>query len=135
MKVTKRDGHKEDVSFDKVLRRIKLLSENLNNVDATIVAQQVCSRIYDNVKTSELDELAARICTVMSTDIPDYGILASRIIISNNHKNTPDTFFECVEKLKGIGILDSKIVTFISEHKQKFNSAIQHNRANDFSLL
>jgi ribonucleoside-diphosphate reductase alpha chain len=133
MKVTKRDGHKEDVSFDKVLRRIKLLSENLNNVDATIVAQQVCSRIYDNVKTSELDELAARICTVMSTDIPDYGILASRIIISNNHKNTPDTFFECVEKLKGIGILDSKIYTFISENKQIFNSAIKHNKDYDFS--
>lgn len=133
MKVTKRDGHKEDVSFDKVLRRIKLLSENLNNVDATIVAQQVCSRIYDNVKTSELDELAARICTVMSTDIPDYGILASRIIISNNHKNTPDTFFECVEKLKGIGILDPKIYTFISENKQIFNSAIKHNKDYDFS--
>ena len=133
MKVTKRDGHKEDVSFDKVLRRIKLLSENLNNVDATIVAQQVCSRIYDNVKTSELDELAARICTVMSTDIPNYGILASRIIISNNHKNTPDTFFECVEKLKGIGILDPKIYTFISENKQIFNSAIEHNKDYDFS--
>jgi ribonucleoside-diphosphate reductase alpha chain len=133
MKVTKRDGHKEDVSFDKVLRRIKLLSENLNNVDATIVAQQVCSRIYDNVKTSELDELAARICTVMSTDIPNYGILASRIIISNNHKNTPDTFFECVEKLKGIGILDQKIYTFISENKQIFNSAIENNKDYDFS--
>jgi ribonucleoside-diphosphate reductase alpha chain len=133
MKVTKRDGHKEDVSFDKVLRRIKLLSETLSNIDSTIVAQQVCSRIYNNVKTSELDELSARICTVMSTDIPNYGILASRIIISNNHKNTPDTFFECIEKLKGIGILDPKIYKFISDNEQIFNSAIQHKKDYDFS--
>ena len=47
-----------------------------------------------------IDELAARICTVMSTDIPEYGELASKIIISNNHKNTPDTFFGAIEKIK-----------------------------------
>ena len=133
MKVTKRDGHKEDVSFDKVLRRIKLLSENLININETIVAQQVCSRIYDDVKTSELDELSARICTVMSTDIPNYGILASRIIISNNHKNIPNTFFECIEKLKGTGILDPKIYKFVSENKEIFNSAIQHKKDYNFS--
>ena len=133
MKVTKRDGNNEDVSFDKVLLRIKLLSEDLKNVDATLVAQQVCSRIYDNVKTCELDELAARTCTIMSTDIPNYGILASRIIISNNHKNTPDTFFECAEKLKGIGILDPKIYKFINVNKKIFNSAIEHKKDYNFN--
>ena len=51
MRVTKRDGRLEEVSFDKVLRRIKILSNNLNNIDPTVVAQKVCSRIYDKVTT------------------------------------------------------------------------------------
>jgi ribonucleoside-diphosphate reductase alpha subunit len=121
MRVTKRDGRLEDVSFDKVLRRIKILSKNLN-VDATIVAQKVCGRIYDKVSTSELDELAARMCYTMSTEIPDYGTLASRIIISNNHKNTPDTFVECIERLNGIKIIDKNIYNFILENKNTLNN-------------
>ena len=112
MRVTKRDGRLEDVSFDKVLCRIKLLSENLKLVDATVVAQKVCARIYDKVTTSELDELAASICTSMSTDIPDYGILASRVIISNNHKNTPTTFFECKQLYNSLKIISLDIFKF-----------------------
>ena len=133
MRVTKRSGTLEDVSFDKVLRRVKILSENLLNVDSTKVAQQVCSRIYDKVSTSELDELAARICTVMSTDIPEYGTLASKIIISNNHKNTPDTFFECVEKLNGIGILDERVYNFMKEHKEILNESIDNEKDYTFT--
>lgn len=133
MRVTKRSGRLEDVSFDKVLRRIKILSQDLKQVDATVVAQKVCSRIYDKVTTSELDELAARICTVMSTDIPEYSVLASKIIISNNHKNTPNLFSECVEKLNGIGILDKKIYEFIQENKDLLNKTIDNDKDYNFT--
>ena len=133
MRVTKRDGRLEEVSFDKVLNRIKEISVPLKLVDATIVAQKVCSRIYDKVKTSELDELSSSICTSMCTDIPDYGILASNLIISNNHKNTPNTFFECIEKLNDIKILDTKIYNFIKENKDVLNEAIDNTKDYDFS--
>lgn len=99
MRVLKRDGHYEEVSFDKVIRRIKALCVEepvCQLVDYISVAQKVCSRIYDGVKTSELDELTANICISMSTDEPEYGVIASRIIISNNHKNTPATFVEAM---------------------------------------
>jgi len=133
MRVTKRNGTLENVSFDKVLRRIQILSENLPNADATVVAQKVCSRIFDKVTTSDLDELAARICTVMSTDIPEYGTLASRIIISNNHKNTPDTFSECVKRLNDIGILDEKIYSFMQEHKDTLDNVIDNEKDYTFT--
>ena len=133
MRVQKRNGIFEEVSFDKVLNRIKILSKNLNNVDSTLVAQQVCYRIYDGVKTSILDELSARICATMSTDIPEYGDLASRLIISNNQKNTPSTFFEAMYNLHNIGIIDTKIFRFISENKEVLNNAIDHKKDYDFS--
>jgi ribonucleoside-diphosphate reductase alpha chain len=53
-------------------------------------------RIYDGVKTSELDELAAQLSISLMTTNPDYGTLASRIIISNHHRNTSDKFSEVV---------------------------------------
>ena len=63
MKVQKRSGILEDVSFDKILNRMNALSfgeefENKLNIDPTIIAQKVCSEIYDGVTTRELDILA-----------------------------------------------------------------------------
>ena len=56
MRVKKRDGSYEDVSFDKVIRRIKNHSADLLTIDPTSIAQFVCARIYDGVPTSELDK-------------------------------------------------------------------------------
>ena len=53
------------------------------------------TRIYDGVKTCELDELAAYLCSSMSIDNPDYSTLALRIIISNHIKTHP-SFSETV---------------------------------------
>ena len=96
--VIKRDGKREEVHFDKVQRRIKLKSNGLI-VNPTLVAQRVCSRIYDGVSTSELDELTGQICTSLMTEHPDYGILATRIVISNNHKITPPKFSDSIQIL------------------------------------
>ena len=61
--VLKRNGEKQEVSFDKVTRRIKKLCYNLNeHINHIVIAQKVCSQIYNNVTTKELDELAAQIC-------------------------------------------------------------------------
>ena len=96
--VVKRDGNREEVHFEKVQRRIKNNSHGLN-VSSNLIAQKVCSRIYDGVSTEELDELTAEICTSHLTEHPDYETLATRIIISNNHKTTPDTFSESIKIL------------------------------------
>jgi ribonucleoside-diphosphate reductase alpha subunit len=85
MKVVKRDGRSEEVSFDKITRRIRNECEDLE-IEPILVAQKICSQIYNNIKTSELDDYTARIAAAMYTNHPDFGKLASRIFISNYHK-------------------------------------------------
>ena len=96
--VQKRDGSKQEVSFDKVLKRMKALSYELN-VNPHLIAQKLCNRIYDGVKTSELDILGGEICALMITTHPDYHILAGRIAISNLEKNTSPSFSETIQIL------------------------------------
>jgi len=139
MKVIKRNGEYEDVSFDKVLMRLKNLSNDLK-INVSELAQKVCTRIYDGVKTSELDELAAYLCSSMSLDNPEYNILASRIIISNHHKNTSPSFSETVQILynnKDIHNNESPLVSdelyeIVSKNKEKLNTYIDYQR--DFSF-
>ena len=85
MRVLKRNGTLEDVKFDKVTERLRKLSDGLD-VSCELIAQKVLSEIQDGISTSKLDEISADVAIAM-TDKPDYGVLASRILVSNMHKN------------------------------------------------
>lgn len=98
MRVIKRDGVQEAVSFDKVLRRIQKAARGLT-VQPDALAQRVLSQIFDGVKTSDLDELAAQLAASLSTLHSDYAVLASRLTISNHHKNTPYSFAQVINLL------------------------------------
>ena len=125
--VTKRDGTKEEVQFDKILRRIKNLSSKLF-INPTKLTQKVCSEIYPNIHTSELDELAAQICASLSTEHPDYGKLSSNIIISNHHKNTFPSFTETIKTLFSNNLISKKLMDIIEVHGTKLNDVIDYER-------
>jgi ribonucleoside-diphosphate reductase alpha chain len=148
MRVQKRNGKKEEVSFDKVINRLKSLCTQEKygtplNLEVINIAQKVVSRIYDEVKTTELDELAGHICTSMITEHPDYGLLASRIIISNNHKNTSPSFSETISMLynnKNIfdhhtPLVSEEVYNIVIEHKSKFNDIIDYSRDFEFDYF
>jgi ribonucleotide reductase alpha subunit len=135
MKVIKRNREFEDVSFDKVLMRLKNLSNDLT-INVSELAQKVCARIYDGVKTCELDEMAAYLCSSMSLNNPEYNILASRIIISNHHKNTSPSFSETVITLynntdihnNSYPLVSDELYNIVSKNKEKLNIYIDYQR-------
>ena len=95
--VIKRNGHQEKMSLDKIERRIANLCDGLS-VNLSRVTRDVASQMYNGMKTYELDELSAQICASLCTEHPDYGTLASRIIVSNHHKNTSPSFSTTVPR-------------------------------------
>ena len=134
MQVLKRDGSKEDVSFDKVLNRIRNSAEKLD-VNPTLIAQRTLLRIYDGVKTSELDELAAQLSISLMTTNPDYGTLAARIAISNHHRNTSDKFTEVVQVLSNqitktgkTSNVSQELIDICKKHGDEINKKIDYER-------
>jgi len=112
----KRSGRIEDVKFDKVTNRISKLTYGLSkNVDASMIAQQVFSSMYDNIKTHEIDTLSAEICIGMITSDPDYEVLATRIVASNIQKRVPSTFSEAMQKLYDAGIVTEEVAKVSSQ--------------------
>ena len=84
--VIKRNGQKEIVSFDKILRRLTNLGKKQLKVNYTNLVKKIVDMLYDEMPTDKIDELTAQECASMITTHPDYGVLASRILISNHHK-------------------------------------------------
>ncbi len=101
MFVIKRDGTRESVKFDKITARIQKLSYGLEptHVDPIQVAKKVIDGVFDGVTTSQLDNLAAETAAGLTSRHPDYAQLASRIAVSNLHKNTIKSFSKTVEAL------------------------------------
>lgn len=85
--VLKRDGHAQEIHYDKIQSRLQSLSPD-PTLDIARLTQKVITGVYPGVKTSELDTLAAETAAYLSLERQEYGTLASRISISNLHKST-----------------------------------------------
>jgi ribonucleoside-diphosphate reductase alpha chain len=143
MQVIKRNGHPEAVAFDKVLQRIRKASRGLF-VNPDILSQQVLARIIDGIKTSELDELTAQMAASLCTTHPDWGTLASRITVSNHHKNTQANFSEVVATLstqtmpktgEPLSYLSDELIAATKANADAIDAYVKHERDYDFDYF
>ncbi len=138
MYVIKRNGKQESVKFDKVTARIEKLSYSLNPlVDIFEVAKKTIEGIYEGVPTTELDNLAAETAASLTIKHPDYALLASRIAISNLHKNTLKSFSETMRKLhqytneaigKKMPMIADDVMQIIEDNAELLDSTIIYDR-------
>ena len=142
MHVIKRNGKTESIKFDKVTARIEKLSYSLSSlVNPIDVAKKVIEGIYAGVPTTELDNLAAETAASLATRHPDYAILASRIAVSNLHKNTIKSFSETMKNLylyvdkkngKKTPLIADDVWQVIDENAELLDSTIIYDR--DFAF-
>ena len=116
MYVTKRNEQTEIVSFDKILKRIKKVGQEVSlKLNYTSLTMKVIDQLYDGISTKKIDELTAEQCASMSSIHPEYNILAGRITVSNHHKNTSNSFVEVMQQLYGYKDKHQKSAPLISE--------------------
>jgi ribonucleotide reductase alpha subunit len=137
MRVTKRNGELEDIAFDKILNRVKKLGQEANiQINYSALVIKVIDQLYDKIDTTKIDELTAEQCASLSTQHPDYGLLAGRIVISNHQKNTEPSFSKSMEKLynfvnyngKKSPIISDQVWNIVSENKDFFDNLIINER-------
>ena len=98
--VIKRDGRREPVLFDKIVKRIRKLDKHGSlNVNYTTLAIKVIEQLTDNIKTAKIDELCGEQAATMATIHPDYGVIAGRILISNHQKSTSNSMLAVCNEL------------------------------------
>ena len=140
MSVIKRCGKKEIISFDKILTRIKNLGGNTLKINYTMLAMKIIDRLYDNIPTAQIDELTAQQCASLSTSHPDYGILASRILISNHHKNTLADYPTVISNLythkdmhnTHCPLISKELYSIVQTHKDAIQEIFDYER--DFNI-
>ena len=143
MYVLKRNGAQEPVRFDKITRRVEKLCHGLSSaVNPILVAQKVTAGVYDNVPTSQLDDLAAETAMSLTSTHPDYAVLAGRITVSNLHKTVPASFAEVIHALysyvhpktgQPAPLIADDVHKIIMDHCDRLEAEINHER--DFLMF
>ena len=134
----KRDGRKEAVKFDKITARIVKMCYGLDPlVSPEAVAMKVIEGLYDGVTTTQLGHLAAEVAAAKTIEHPDYALLASRIAVSNLHKETKKTFSEVMTDLynyvdpktnERASLIADDVYEVINENKDRLDSSIIYDR-------
>lgn len=146
MQVIKRNNRRESVKFDKITARIEKLCYGLDRrfVSAVDVAKKVIEGLYDGVPTTELDNLAAETAAALTVKHPDYALLASRIAVSNLHKNTTKSFSETMRLLynctdsktgKVLPLIADDVMQIIEENAELLDSTIIYDRDYGFDYF
>ncbi|WP_315824796.1 ribonucleoside-diphosphate reductase subunit alpha [Paraflavitalea speifideaquila] len=113
----------------------------VNSID---VAKKVIEGLYDGVTTTELDNLAAETAASLTVKHPDYALLASRIAVSNLHKNTIKSFSGTMELLyncrdskagKAAPLLADDVWHIIQQHAELLDSTIIYDRDYSFDYF
>ena len=135
MRVKKRCGGTEIMSFDKILKRLTNLSTNPQlTINITSIAIKVIEQLVDNISTYDIDILSAEYCQTLSSVHTDYGILASKILISNNHKSTSTNFLEtCVrlyssDKPDEFRLLDDTYMENVTVNHERYQAMLDYSR-------
>ena len=137
MRVTKRNGQLQDVSFDKILERVKKLGQEVGiQINYSSLVMKVIDQLYDKIPTKKIDELAAQQCASLSTIHYDYSTLSARIIISNHQKNTETNFSNIINSLyqfknskgENIPLISKNLWEFANHYETQINNMIDHNR-------
>ncbi len=138
MRVTKRNSDQiENVSFDKILTRLKKLGQEANlKLNYTTISMKVIDQLYDLISTTKIDELSAEQCASLASLHPDYNTLAGRIVVSNHHKNTSASFSEVMTQLywfkdkhnKHSPMVSHELFEFVSNNAQELDTLCDYSR-------
>ena len=146
MFVIKRNGKKEAVHFDKITARIYKLIYGLSisEKDVIEIAKKVIQGIYDNVTTTELDNLTAETAAAQTTIHPDFSVLAARIAVSNLHKNTLKSFSKTAKLLyeytdpvtqTHAPLISEEIYKIIRKNADELDSSLIYDRDYNFDYF
>jgi ribonucleoside-diphosphate reductase alpha subunit len=137
MYVTKRNGVRQIVSFDKILTRIKKIGAEANiKLNYTSLVMKVIDQLYDGISATKIDELLAEQCASMASIHTDYNTLAGRITISNFHKNTSSSFVDTMTRLYNYidkhetnsPLISEELFVAVNKYPEEFEKMIDYER-------
>ena len=108
----------------------------MTKLDLESLMESILRGMYPDVNSYEIDTLAAETAASMATQHVLYARLAARILVSLNHKYTPQTFSQAIKALdEEINYIDPSIVNLVRRRGDEINQRIRNERDQDITYF
>lgn len=139
MRITKRSGVTELVDVNKIVKAVTRSADGLHAVDPMRVALKTIGGLYDGASTKELDQLSIRTAAALTSEEPEYGQLAARLLGAFIDKEVSgqeiQSFSQSVARGVELGILNDRLRDFVALHARKLNDAIDLDTTRRFEYF
>ena len=139
MQVQKRDGSKQTVDVNKIVRAVERCSSELPGVDPMRIATRTISGLHDGATTTELDELSIRTAAALIVEEPNYSRLAARLLGTFIDKEVQNqnvhSFSQSIELGAECGLIHESVLEFVQIHARKLNNAVLEERNHLFEFF
>jgi ribonucleoside-diphosphate reductase alpha chain len=135
IKITKRDGTKENLDLDKLHKVVFYACENITGVSPSEVEIRSHLQFYDDIKSTDIQEtLIKSAADLISDETPGYQYVAGRLINYHLRKMvyndfTPPHLYKIVCKNIKYGFYDSMLTEeYTQDDWNQLNDYIKHDR-------
>jgi len=142
IKVTKREGHTEDLDLEKLHKVVFWATQGITGVSASEVEIKSHIQFYNGIKTADIQEtLIKSAADLISEETPNYQYVAGRLINYHLRKQVyndyqPCTLLELVKKNVASGFYDRGLLEAYSEDEwNTLDSKIDHTRDENFTYV
>jgi len=140
MKVTKRDGTREDLNIDKLHKVVMYAVEDRTGVSASQVEINSQIQFYDGINSTDIQEtLIKSTADLISEETPNYQYVAGRLINYHLRKQVYGTFeppclCDIVQKNIDDGFYDSEFTDLYTKDEiNQLQTYIKHERDEDLT--
>lgn len=130
----KRNGKSQHFSTSKVERFLDDLAQK-KPVLGQIKSDLICAKLTmgNNMSTVALAEHAAELCAALTVQNWQYGALGGRVLVSMLHRQTPNTFTECMMLLQDT--LSESFIACCQQHSSVFNEMVVDERDYQYDIM
>jgi ribonucleoside-diphosphate reductase alpha chain len=142
IKVTKREGHTEDLDLEKLHKVVFWATQGITGVSVSEVEIKSHIQFYTGIKTADIQEtLIKSAADLISEETPNYQYVAGRLINYHLRKQvynsyTPCSLLELVNKNVASGFYDNGLLQSYSQDEwNTLDTYIHHDRDENFTYV
>jgi ribonucleoside-diphosphate reductase alpha chain len=139
MSVEKRDGSREAVDLNKIVRAVARSCHGLERVDAMRVALKTIGGLYDGATTQALDQLSIQTAASLIVEEPEYSRLAARLLATYIDKEVSGqdvhSFSQSVALGHRLGLVNDRLLSFVTRSARKLNDSLDAEKTSLFEYF
>ena len=139
MQVSKRNGHREPVDLNKIVRAVGRCCEGIDQVDPMRIATRTISGLYDGATTSELDRLSIQTAASLISEEPNHSKVAARLLATYILKEVRNqeihSFSQSIQAGYEAGLIHERTYKFVKANRRKLNDTIEAERTKGFGYF